>query len=149
MIIDSIRSFERYVQIHEHFSKVYDFLTKHDLHSLEPGKYDIDGGNVWVSITEKEAVGLDSTPEMEVHDSYIDIHVPLVGTETIAWRDRAKCSGVDVEYDAENDFALLKEEPEVYVSVDPDNFVICFPKDAHAPMMGTGIIRKAIFKVRA
>jgi len=149
MIIDSLRSFERYVHIHEHFPKVYDFITKNDLHTLAPGKYDIDGQNAWVSITEQEAVGLDKAPELEVHDSYIDIHVPLDGTETIGWRDRAKCSGADVEYDAEKDFAMLKEEPEVYVSVDPDNFVICFPKDAHAPLMGTGIIRKAIFKVRA
>lgn len=149
MIIDSIRSFERYVHIHEHFSKVYEFITENDLHSLAPGKYEIDGNNAWVTISEQDAVGLDSVPELEVHDTYIDIHVPLEGTETIGWRDRSKCSGVDVEYNAENDYAMLKEEPEVYVSVDPDNFVICFPKDAHAPLMGTGVIRKAVFKVRA
>lgn len=149
MIIDSLRSFERYVQIHEHFSKVYDFIRKNDLHTLSVGKHEIDGKNVWVTISEQDALGLDSVPELEVHDTYIDIHVPLEGTETIGWRDRSKCSGVDVEYDAEKDFAMLKEEPEVFVSVDPDNFVICFPKDAHAPLMGTGKLKKAVFKVKA
>jgi len=148
MIIDSLQSFERYVGIHELFPKVCDFIRKNDLHSLQVGKYDIDGSNAWVSITECDAKGLDAAPVLEVHDSYIDIHVPLNSTETIGWRDRARCSGADVEYDAENDFAELREEPEVFVSVDPDNFVICFPKDAHAPLMGTGVIRKAIFKVR-
>lgn len=148
MIIDSVKSFEKYLNLHESFAKVYDFLKKNDLSKLEIGKHMIEEGNVWCAISEKPGQGFVNVPPIEVHDSFIDIHIPIVGTETIGFIDRAKCSGVDAKYDAEKDMALLDETPEVYVTCGPENFVICFPKDGHAPMMGDGTIRKAIFKVR-
>ena len=64
------------------------------------------------------------------------------------FRDRAKCLGVNVEYNAEKDVAFLKEEPEAYISYGDDNMVICFPQDCHAPLIGDGEVRKAVFKIR-
>ena len=147
MIIDSILSFERYNDLHSGFSKVYDFIRKHDLHSLESGKYVIEANNIWCEVSESEAKDPDNA-QLLVHDSFIDIHLVLEGTEIIGYKDRSKCSGDNAEYDEAMDVAVLKEEPEVFVSCSDGNFVICFPRDAHAPLMGEDKIKKALFKVR-
>ena len=45
MILDSLKSFERYITLHERFGKVYEFIKSHDLHSLEDGKHVIEEDN--------------------------------------------------------------------------------------------------------
>ncbi|HIZ85514.1 MAG TPA: YhcH/YjgK/YiaL family protein [Candidatus Coprenecus stercoravium] len=147
MILDSLTSFERYVTLHASFGKVLDFIKNHDLHTLPDGKHIIEEGNIWCSVSSSEAREPENAP-LEAHDSFIDIHVILEGTEIIGFRDRARCMGIDVKYDETADIAFLKEKPEAYVSYSDDNFIICFPQDCHAPLIGTGTIRKAVFKVR-
>lgn len=147
MILDSIKSFERYTTLHASFGKVLDFIRKNDLHALTEGKHVIEENNIWCTVSTTEAKELQDAP-MEVHDSFIDIHVVLEGTEIIGFRDRAKCMGIDVKYDEVSDTAVMKEKPEAYISYSDDNFVICFPQDCHAPLIGTGTIKKAVFKVR-
>ena len=120
MILDSLKSFERYITLHERFGKVYEFIKSHDLHSLEDGKHVIEEDNIWCTVSTSEA--REDAP-LEVHDSFIDIHIVLEGTE-------------------------MKESPEAYISYSGDNFVICFPQDSHAPLLGSGTVRKAVFKVR-
>ena len=147
MILDSLRSFERYTTLHPSFGKVHEFIRSHDLHSLPEGRHVIEEGNVWCTISVNKAKEIENAP-LEVHDTFIDIHVILEGTEIIGFRDRSKCLGIDVKYDEANDIAFLKEQPEAYISYSDDNFVICFPQDCHAPLKGSGSIRKAVFKVR-
>lgn len=148
MIIDSIESFEKYLNLHKDFQKVYDFMNENILYSLEARQYSIVKDDVWCTIWEGEGKGFDDVPKLEIHDSFIDVHVLLEGQETIAFTDRVKCSTDDVKYDQEKDIAFLEDAPEVYVNYGVNNFVICFPKDAHAPLIGEGKIKKAIFKVR-
>ena len=145
MILDSLKSFERYITLHERFGKVYEFIKSHDLHTLEEGRHIIEDDNIWCSVSMSEA--REEAP-LEAHDSFIDIHVILDGTEIMGFRDRAKCLGVGVNYDEAADTAIMKESPEAFISYSDDNFVICFPQDCHAPLMGTGTVRKAVFKVR-
>ena len=117
MILDSLKSFERYITLHERFGKVYEFIKSHDLHSLEDGKHVIEEDNIWCTVSTSEG-------------------------------DRSGCLGVGVSYDEASDTALMKESPEAYISYSGDNFVICFPQDSHAPLLGSGTVRKAVFKVR-
>lgn len=148
MILDSLKSFERYVELHKSFGKVYTFIKGNDLHGLAEGKHNIEENNIWCTIVSAEGKGLENCTPLEVHDSFMDIHVVLEGTETMGFRDRAKCVGIEAKYDEAKDVAILAEEPEAFISYSDDNMVICFPQDAHAPMMGNGTIKKAIFKVR-
>lgn len=147
MILDSLKSFDKYVNIHASFGKVYDFILKNDLHALPEGKHVIEEGNIWCTVSTVECRDESDSP-LEVHDSFIDIHVVLEGTEIIGFRNRSKCLGINVDYNAEKDVAILNEEPEAYVSYGDDNMVICFPQDCHAPLIGDGKVRKAVFKVR-
>ncbi len=147
MILDSLKSIERYATLHESFGKVMEFIRKNDLHSLSDGRYEIEKDNVWCTVSTEEGRDGADAP-LEVHDSFIDIHLVLEGSEIIGFRDRSKCLGVDVKYDEAKDIAFMKESPEAYISYSDDNFVICFPQDCHAPLIGKGTIRKAVFKVR-
>lgn len=149
MIIDSLKSFERYLKYHPGFDKVGDFLKKNDLYALAPGKYEIDGSNSWCTVWEGEGRGIETLPRLEVHDTYIHIHILLEGGETVGYRDRALCTGdTNAKYDEAEDTAVLDDEPEVFVSLAPGTVLFCFPKDAHAPLIGEGRIRKAVVKVR-
>ena len=83
MILDSLKSFEKYQTLQEGFDKVYQFIKKNNLFSMEPGQYDIDGKKVYCTISEGELKNVEDA-KLEIHDSYIDIHVLLDGSETIA-----------------------------------------------------------------
>ena len=149
MIIDSVKSFEKYKILVPGFDKVYDFLRGNKLQELEEGKHEIDGKNVYCTVYSGELKDLGEAP-LEVHDSYIDIHVVIEGAETIGIKDRALCNdqGLNVKYKEEEDLAYLNDDqPENYVSLGENNLAIIFPADAHAPLMGDGTIKKAVFKV--
>ncbi|MEF9930804.1 MAG: YhcH/YjgK/YiaL family protein [Bacteroidales bacterium] len=146
MILDSLKSFEKYQTLQEGFDKVYEFIKKNDLSKLETGEYEIDGKKAYCKIWQGELIGLEPQ-ELEVHDSYIDIHVLLSGAETIGIKDRAKCVTSNTTYDEGADITFIKEDPENYIVMGVNNIAIIFPADAHAPLLGEGPCKKAIFKV--
>ncbi len=147
MIVDSLRGFERYLNIHPRFEKVYRYILKTDLHALLPGEYPIVGKEIYCKIWEGDVKGIE-IPKLEVHDSYIDIHIILKGTETMGIRDRSRCMGDNVTYDETNDIAFLEESPENFISLGEDNIAVIFPHDAHAPLIGEGFIKKAVIKIK-
>jgi beta-galactosidase beta subunit len=51
-------------------------------------------------------------------------------------------------FDAENDFALYNAPASAYINVQPGEFLIVFPEDAHAPIIGEGKIKKLIAKIK-
>lgn len=148
MIVDSVKGFEKYTRLHERFGKVYEYIRKTDLSALAVGEYEIDGKDIYCKIDQGPAKEFENA-KLEMHDVYIDIHILLEGNETIGFRDRGRTIGDNQSYDEIRDIAFIEEEPEVYVNLGVDNIVICFPSDAHAPMLGKGEIKKAIIKVKA
>lgn len=146
MIVDSLRGFERYLHFHPRFAKAYEFMIKTNLNDLEEGKYPIMGKEVYCVIWAGDGKGLE-IPKLEVHDSYIDIHILLEGYETIGIRDRSRCDGDNVPYDKEKDIAFLEEPAENFINLSPGNLAVIFPHDAHAPLIGEGRIKKAIIKI--
>ncbi len=148
MVIDSVKSFENYVKLHKGFEKVYEFLKSNDLHTLPVGKVAIEPNDIWCSIWEGKGFDLEHRTKLEVHDSFIDIHILLDGAETMGFKNRTLCDATHTKYNEADDIAFFDDEPEVYVSNGVDNFIIVFPTDAHAPLISDGYIKKAIFKVR-
>ena len=146
MILDSLKSFEKYQTLQEGFDKVYQFIKKNDLYSLDPGQYDIDCKKVYCTISEGELRDVEDA-KLEIHDSYIDIHVLLDGSETIGIKDRSKCNTDNTKYQEADDIAFLEDEPENYAVMGTCNIAVIFPADAHAPLLGTGNFKKAVFKV--
>lgn len=147
MIVDSLKGFERYTSLHPLFEKTFKYIGRTDLASMEPGEYEIDGRDIYFTIWEGECIS-DEIPKLEVHDNYIDIHIVLRGTETIGIRDRSKCQGDNISYDQKRDIAFLEEEPENFISLGEMNLAVIFPHDAHSPLIGNGLLKKAIVKIR-
>jgi YhcH/YjgK/YiaL family protein len=147
MIIDSILGLERYRKMNDGFEKAFKFLRSNDLLKIETGSYEIDGDNVFAMVSENDLKNIEDA-KLEVHDSYIDIQVPISANEIFGWKDRAMCNTGEGQYDDKKDIAFFDDEPEVFCTVNPFQIVIFFPNDAHAPLIGNGKIKKIVIKVK-
>ena len=84
---------------------------------------------------------------LEAHRKYVDIHVPLQGSDLIGWKTLSSCVKLRQLYHSANDVMFFSDEPESWLTVGVGSFAIFFPEDAHAPLVGEGTILKAVFKV--
>jgi YhcH/YjgK/YiaL family protein len=147
MIIDSLTGLERYFSLNRHFEKVFKFLRSQPLHELAEGRYAIDGDDAYLTVSVREGKNVDDA-KLEVHDSYIDIQMPLEGVETIGWSDRSHCEQLAGQYDEAKDIAFFDDPAEVFFTLEPMSLAIFFPHDAHAPLIGEGKIKKIVAKLR-
>ncbi len=148
-----------YLLSNPYYVKALEYIKEHNLFAYEPGKYVIDGDNLWLNIndsvlkTQKEA-------RLEVHDRYIDIQIPLSAPETFGVARRSDCSQPVGEMDKEKDILFFADPVRKTETVDAGKSITFAPDEAHAPLIkadgfaypvdddGRLIIRKAIFKVK-
>lgn len=129
------------------FVKALEYIGSHDLASMENGTYQIDADNVYVNIVECE-MRPQSQARLEVHDVYIDVQIPLSGPETFGVKPRSACREQDGEMNLVNDIMFFNDTEYDLKVVGKGEIVVFAPEDAHAPLIGEGLIRKAIFKVK-
>ena len=148
MIYATLEQSARYEVLHPLFKPAFEYLKTHDLHSLEPQTITIQGEEIYASLMEFSSHPQDEQP-LEAHDRHIDIQLLLSGRERIGWRSRSICHDISIPYDAEKDILFFRERPTSFVDLLPGDFVILYPEDAHAPMIGDGSeIRKIIVKIK-
>ena len=148
MIIDELKHLKDYESLNPLFSKVVEFINQHDLNTLEEGKHEIVGKDLFVNI--QTAKG--KTPDeavIETHNKMIDIKIPLSAAETYGYTPREALP--EAAYNEEKDITKIPGlAAESYVTAQPGCFAIFFPQDGHAPCIaGVDKIKKAIFKVKA
>lgn len=148
MIIDKLENLKNYASVNPLFPKVVEFLQQHDLNTLEAGKHEIVGKDLFVNI--QMAKG--KTPDeavIETHDKMIDIQIPLTAAETFGYTQRDQLP--QVAYNAEKDITKYPDlAADSYVTCLSGMMAIFFPQDGHAPCIaGVPEIKKAIFKVKA
>lgn len=148
MIIDTLENAGKYTSIHPLFAKAFDFLNSIDLKNAEIGKFDISEGLKYI-VSEKEGMtAAESAAKFECHDKNIDIQLCITGKEQIGWRPRSACKSLKGEYNPEKDVSFYNDEPETYFQLSDLQFAIFFPEDVHAPMIGDGVIKKLVVKVK-
>jgi YhcH/YjgK/YiaL family protein len=148
MIIDKLENLKNYASVNPLFPKVVEFLKQNDLNTLEPGKHEIEGKDLFVNITTaKGRTPAEAT--IETHNNMIDIQIPLDVAETFGYTQRDRLP--EAEYNAEKDITKIPGlAAESYVTCEPGMMAIFFPQDGHAPCIaGVPEIKKAIFKVKA
>ncbi len=146
MILDTIGHSAAYLTIHPLFGQAFDFLVKNDLSTMEPGRIVLVEDKLIASVMDVEGkTGEDAS--LESHRRYIDIQMVVGGTETMGWSPLERCIHESVAYNSEKDIAFYSDEPSALVRVNPGEFVVFFPADAHAPCIGEGTIRKVVVKV--
>jgi len=148
MIIDTLASAEKYYGLHKNFKVAFDYLTSTDLNAVEVGKFDIaDGVKAIVSDNEGKAAII-AAEKFECHNKNIDIQVCIRGNETIGWKPRTDCVSPKGEYSDEKDVLFYADAPDMHFALKGGQFVIFFPEDVHAPMIGEGLIKKLVVKVK-
>lgn len=147
MIIDSLDNASRYIGLHPRFAQAFEFIKHQNLEAIAVGKYPIDGQELHASVTEKEGVKA-SEAKFEAHNHYIDIQVCPIGTEQIGWKPRQECHQPKEAYNAEKDVTFFMDQPDTYFQLKAGQFAIFFPEDVHAPMIGEGLIKKLVVKVK-
>jgi YhcH/YjgK/YiaL family protein len=148
MILDKIENASMYVSIGSRLAKGLKYIQETDFSSLTPGKYEIDGENLFAIVSEYETKAL-SDCALEAHRKYIDIQYIISGSEIIgvnSLRNQAPSKA----YDDKDDYALYSDDSS-HLKMDAGKFAIFFPEDIHMP--GVQIdspqkIRKIIVKVR-
>jgi YhcH/YjgK/YiaL family protein len=146
MILDSLASLPKYIQLNVRFAKVLEFIRRVNLDMLPPGRHEIDGDAVYVSVVETE-LRKRNDALLEAHRRYIDVQVILEGTETMGWAPLATCSRVNKPYVEPSDIEFYEDDASSWIPVQSGQMAIFFPQDAHAPLVGDGRVRKLIFKV--
>lgn len=146
MILDSLKNSALYYGVNPRLERAFAYLQTVDLMTLEPGKYEIDGQEIFMSLVER---GLKSPEEakLEVHDKYLDVQIVLAGEESFGWSERKDMQQPQAAFDAQKDIQFFDDQPQTYYTLKPGQFTILLPEDAHAPLVGEGTIRKAILKV--
>jgi len=146
IIINKLEHAERYFKMHPAFEKAFAFLRQEELAGLAADRYEIDGERLFCMISKGPGRSRDEA-KLEAHRKYIDIQYVIAGTDDMGWKPTADCKSIDTEYDAEKDIMFFKDQPDSWTPVPAGSFVIFFPQDAHAPLVGSGEIHKAVLKI--
>lgn len=147
MIIDQLSQLLKYCHLHPTFRKAAAFLESNDWDLLVPGEITIDE-SLRIIVIQDELVAKETSIEaFECHNANIDIQIILEGTETVGWKPRNSCHFPKGAYSPEKDVLFFNDEPDMFFKLNKGQFGIYFPDDVHAPMIGSGSIKKIVMKV--
>lgn len=151
MIYDIKENLALYQGLSKSFDCAVTALLKTDFSKLEAGKYPIDGDNVF-ALVQTPTTRAKEQARWESHAHYIDIQFLLSGEEIIGIQKTDRLAVAD-PYREENDIAFYEENGDGFFPVlTPGSFVVCFPSDAHMPLISPNKpmpIKKVVIKVKA
>jgi len=129
------------------WDEAFTFLEKTDLTAIRPGKYLIDGDDVFATVTEGTPRRIDTT-KWESHRNYQDIHYVIRGKEQIGITNISSVT-VANEYNPARDLIFYTGKGKYYTA-EPGTFFIFFPQDAHRPnlQLDKYTDKKIVIKVR-
>jgi YhcH/YjgK/YiaL family protein len=145
MILDTLENAGRYAALHDDFAAAFAFLAQQDLDALEEGRHEIAGDRVFALVMTAEGKPRNAV-RLEAHRRYIDIQIPVAGTDVIGWSPLAGCSESS-GFDEETDLEFFDDPVAAWIDVPARSFAIFFPEDAHAPCAFEGTLRKIVIKV--
>ena len=146
MILDRLENADRYAALHPGFARGLAFLAEARRLDLPEGRHEVDGDRIY-AVVARAAARSRARAALEAHRRYIDIQFVLSGVEEIGWRSRAECNLTREPYDVARDIEFFADPPTAWVTVEPGAFAVFFPEDAHAPLAGSGEVRKIVVKV--
>jgi biofilm protein TabA len=146
--INKIEFAEQYHKNKATWDKAFAFLRDSDLLNMKPGKYVIDGDNVYATITEGPEKEFDQSA-WESHRKYIDLQYVIKGKEKIGVAPVSTATVIK-PYNDKTDGANYTADGTFYIA-EPGTFLLFFPGDAHRPNIkvdGFDVVRKVVVKVK-
>ena len=148
MILDSLRNKELYYPLCPRLKAAFEWLENTNTEQLQAGRHTIDGDDIFANVMQPQLKPREQAV-IEVHDRYLDIQVLVTGDEEeFGWSPRHTLCKVRKQFDADSDVALYDDTPQTFYTMRKGEFCILLPQDGHAPMLGSGNVKKIIVKVK-
>lgn len=148
MIIDNLSNSNIYSHLSERIARAFQYLKVNDFYMITPGKYEIDGDNVFAIVAEYQTRD-ESEGKPESHKKYIDVQFVVKGSELIGYATLGDQEIIS-DYNEENDITFYKSETS-FVRIDEGMFAIFFPDDVHLPGIKVNeksFLKKVVVKVK-
>jgi biofilm protein TabA len=134
------------------WDKAFAFLKETNLDTISPGKYAIDGDNVYAIVSDGKPKLFEET-KWEAHRKYIDIQYIILGKEKMGLASISKATAID-EFSEPKDvgFYNIPDTDSKYYTAEPGTLLLFFPQDAHRPGIrteGCDWDKKIVIKVKA
>lgn len=146
MILDRLDHLDLYAGIHPLLLQAATFLRRSDLHQLPDGRHEILEDRLFAIVATSQGRGRDDSP-LEAHRDYIDIQYIISGDEEIGYSPVVACTALRDPYDPTRDIMFFSDRPQTWLALGPGMLAILYPHDAHAPLAGSGPVRKVVVKV--
>jgi YhcH/YjgK/YiaL family protein len=149
MIIDRIENHDQY-PLGKLWNTAFEFL-KTVTPETACGKTILDGDNLFVMVDSYETKSR-SAVKLETHRKYIDIQYMISGEETHEVFPANELT-VSEPYPPEKDaqFYQVPKSHRTCINLQPGDFAVYFPQDAHLPCLTTGnnpqVIKKVVVKI--
>ena len=149
MIADTLKNRYLYESISPKIKTALEYIADTDFSKMEPGKYELDGANLFVLVQEYDSVPREQGL-WECHQKYIDIQYIAEGVEQIGVNNIDNMQ-VTTEYNTEKDVAFLNGAGD-YVTFSKGSYGIFFPEDAHQPRIApenfSEKVKKVVIKIK-
>lgn len=133
------------------WDEAFNFLKTHDLANLDTGKYIIDSGNVFATVSELAPKNKEEV-KWEAHRNFNDLQYVIKGKAEMGIASPASPNAiVTIPYDTATDNENFTVTGEKYYVAVPGSFFIFSPKEMHQPAFkveGYDTIKKIVIKVR-
>ena len=149
MIFDQLKNAEWYFDCQDGFEQGFAFIRLAIDANLKPGRYKIDGDDVFAMVQEYDTK--ENSGQFEAHRNYIDIQCIVSGVECMESAELERCTE-SAAYDETKDIAFYTAEPQNKMRLTAESFAVFFPWDAHNPGICEdvpGKVKKVVVKVRA
>jgi YhcH/YjgK/YiaL family protein len=147
--IDTAEFFHQYSTNPERWKKAFRFLASTDLKALAVGRYELEGADLYVNISEYTTKN-EADAKCEAHYKYVDIQYLIAGEEKMSVVPLADTKEA-TPYNEEKDIYFMKPDYDKYYLANPSRFFIFFPGDAHRPSVKVNEnapVKKAVVKLR-
>ncbi len=148
MVLDKIENADQYKSLGPRISKALEYMKVTDLSHIEPGKYEIEGNDIFVLVQDYETKNRLEC-KLESHRKHIDIQYLLKGNEFVG-HTMLNNQTPFKEYSSEDDYMLFNEEASFF-ELKPGVFAIFYPSDLHMPSVfekQPEKVRKIVIKIK-
>ncbi|AWO00351.1 hypothetical protein DLD77_00830 [Chitinophaga alhagiae] len=151
MIFDYVENYTRYAKGNTAvWEKVFDFIAGLNENSAA-GKFDIIGDDVFAFVQHYETLPVEAG-KIEAHDQYLDIHVPLSGSERVYFSALEALVLLEDFRPASDDLLFAFDAAKASsFELTPRHFALFLPGEGHMTRIQTGpapaAIKKAVIKI--
>ena len=132
MLFSSIKNASHNDISSERFQRALAWLATTDMSTIECGRHDIVGDEVFANVMEFTTVPA-GEKNFEAHRRYADIHYVISGVERLAVAPVDEVEPV-CDFNEEDDFGLYANPArEAWVTLHEGDIVVTPPEDAHKP----------------